>query len=131
MIQLLILLRKGYQKGLDGYNKGLEQYNAGMAKYNQGVKQYEQMQTAIKQYDSALNALNTQFGSYEKAKEMQNTLTAQYNALPEGDAKTKLQAQLAGISQAVAGYEKLNASEAQMAQMKSQSSTIKKQLDRG
>ena len=100
-----------------------------MAKYNQGVKQYEQMQTAIKQYDSALNALNTQFGSYEKAKEMQNTLTAQYNALPEGEAKTKLQAQLAGISQAVAGYEKLNASEAQMAQMKSQSSTIKKQLD--
>lgn len=58
-----------------------------MAKYNQGVKQYEQMQTAIKQYDSALNALNTQFGSYDKAKEMQNTLTAQYNALPEGDAK--------------------------------------------
>ncbi len=41
------------------------------------------MQTAIKQYDSALNALNTQFSSYEKAKEMQNTLTAQYNALPE------------------------------------------------
>lgn len=36
---------------------------------------------------------------------MQNTLTAQYNALPEGDAKTKFQAQLAGISQAVAGYE--------------------------
>lgn len=36
---------------------------------------------------------------------MQNTLTAQYNALPEGEAKTKLQAQLAGISQAVAGYE--------------------------
>ena len=121
--------KEGYQKGLDGYNKGLEQYNAGMAKYNQGVKQYEQMQTAIKQYDSALNALNTQFGSYEKAKEMQNTLTAQYNALPEGDAKTKLQAQLAGISQAVAGYEKLNASAGQMAQMKSQSSTIKKQLD--
>ncbi|MBU9056779.1 ATP-binding cassette domain-containing protein [Catenibacterium mitsuokai] len=100
-----------------------------MAKYNQGVKQYEQMQTAIKQYDSALNTLNTQFGSYEKAKEMQNTLTAQYNALPEGDAKTKFQAQLAGISQAVAGYEKLNASAGQMAQMKSQSSTIKKQLD--
>ena len=121
--------KEGYQKGLDGYNKGLEQYNAGMAKYNQGVKQYEQMQTAIKQYDSALNTLNTQFGSYEKAKEMQNTLTAQYNALPEGDAKTKFQAQLAGISQAVAGYEKLNASAGQMAQMKSQSSTIKKQLD--
>ncbi|MBC6009430.1 ATP-binding cassette domain-containing protein [Catenibacterium sp. NSJ-22] len=100
-----------------------------MAKYNQGVKQYEQMQTAIKQYDSALNTLNTQFGSYEKAKEMQNTLTAQYNALPEGDVKTKFQAQLAGISQAVAGYEKLNASAGQMAQMKSQSSTIKKQLD--
>ncbi|MBD9190117.1 MAG: ATP-binding cassette domain-containing protein [Catenibacterium mitsuokai] len=100
-----------------------------MAKYNQGVKQYEQMQTAIKQYDSALNTLNTQFGSYEKAKEMQNTLTAQYNALPEGDAKTKFQAQLAGISQVVAGYEKLNASAGQMAQMKSQSSTIKKQLD--
>lgn len=60
--------KEGYQKGLDGYNKGLEQYNAGMAKYNQGVKQYEQMQTAIKQYDSALNALNTQFGSYEKPK---------------------------------------------------------------
>ena len=121
--------KEGYQKGLDGYNKGLEQYNAGMAKYNQGVKQYEQMQTAIKQYDSALNTLNTQFGSYEKAKEMQNTLTAQYNALPEGDAKTKFQAQLAGISQVVAGYEKLNASAGQMAQMKSQSSTIKKQLD--
>ncbi len=42
------------------------------------------------------------------------------------DTKTKLQAQLAGISQAVAGYEKLNASAGQMAQMKSQSSTIKK-----
>lgn len=121
--------KEGYQKGLDGYNQGLAQYNAGISKYNQGVKQYEQMLSAIKQYDNALNQLNSQFGSYDKLKEMQSTLTAQLSALPDGDAKNQLQTQLNGINQAIAGYEKLNASASQIAQLKQQAPTVKKQLD--
>ena len=121
--------KEGYQKGLDGYNQGLSQYNAGLAKYNEGVKKYQQMETAIKQYDSALSQLNGQFGSYEKVKEMQSALMAQYNTLPDGEAKTQMQSQLNGINQAVAAYEKLNASASQMTQLKQQAPVVKKQLD--
>lgn len=121
--------KEGYQKGLDGYNQGLTQYNEGISKYNQGVKQYEQMLSAIKQYDNALNQLNSQFGSYDKLKEMQSTLMTQLNALPDGDAKNQLQMQLNGINQAMAGYEKLNASASQIAKLKQQAPTVKKQLD--
>lgn len=121
--------KEGYQKGLDGYNQGLSQYNSGIAKYNEGVKKYEQMLSAIKQYDNALNQLNSQFGSYDKVKEMQNTLMTQYNALPDGDAKNQLQTQLNGLNQAVAAYEKLNGSASQINQLRQQAPTVKKQLD--